>query len=124
LTTCAATQDALAPLRSGVRYQRSAGNGKMLHRTVRQCRKGTYARKRSEQRSAAFRRGHVQGGRKRISDKRARGEDGNRDVMMRACPSERIEQMVEPPTGVKLRAVPAGCAHRPVAKVKTDADRV
>src|SRR5437773_1216685 len=42
----------------------------MLHRTVRQCRKGTYARKRSEQRSAALQRRHVQGGRKRVSAKR------------------------------------------------------
>jgi NADH-quinone oxidoreductase subunit D len=48
----AAMQDALAPLRSGVRYQRSAGNGKMLHRTVRQCREGAYTRKRGEQRCA------------------------------------------------------------------------
>src|SRR6478672_6651372 len=62
----------------------------MLHRTIRQCRKGTYARKRGKQRCAAFRRGHVQGGRESVSDHRARGEDGNRNVMVCTCPSGRI----------------------------------
>src|SRR4029077_2519860 len=108
----------------GVRCRRSASSGKMLRRTVRQCRKGAYTRKRGKQRCAAFRRGYVQGGRERVRDKRARGEDRNRDVMMRACPSERIEQMVEPPRSVELRAVAAGCAYRSVAQVQADADHV
>jgi hypothetical protein len=70
----------------GVRCRRSASSGKMLRRTVRQCRKGAYTRKRGKQRCAAFRRGYVQGGRERVSDHRAHGEDGNCDVMVRACP--------------------------------------
>ena len=43
--------------------------------------------------------------------------------MVCACPGEWIEQVVEPPRGLELRAVPAGRAHRPVAKVQADGDR-
>ena len=86
----------------------------------------------NEASSAAPRSGGVtyKRGRERVSDNRARGEDRNRDVMMRACPSGRIEQVVEPPRRIELRAVSAGCAYRPVAQVQArcrpcpvDADR-